>query len=37
MIYIYIYIYIYISVISIQRPKRMDVDYSRIEYMKNIM
>ena len=33
----YIYIYIYKSVISCQRPKTMDMDYSRIEYMKNFI
>ena len=32
-----IYIYIYISVISSQRPKTAGVDYSRIEYIWNII
>ena len=32
----YIYIYIYI-VISSQRPKTVGVDYSYVEYMKNII
>ena len=29
--------YIYIFVISSQRPKTVDVDYSCIEYMRNII
>ncbi len=36
-IYIYIYIYLYISVTSSQHPKTVSVDYSCMEYMKNII
>ena len=36
-IYIYIHIYIYMLVISSQRSKTVGVDYSRIEYMRNII
>ena len=31
------YVYVYISVISSQRPKTVGVDYSHIEYMRNII
>ena len=32
-----VYIYIYIYIISSQRPKTVGVDYSFIEYMRNLI